>query len=241
MSFARKTASDFFKDEEPSVEIVKKEESKEKIKNENEKIIKEIITLEKTENKVSLDHSKDKEQGVAQSVTETLENSKFTGYTQYQPENPSNLISQLALTPEQAQYHQQQQYIQQCQQYNEHYQQYQQYYAQYYNQAMPLLPTISSASTTAPAPASDPAYEFFTTSTTSTIPSTTSYDSTRASRQLTSYFDPTKFHSVLSPEMQALQQIQKNQQQAKLTGKEIEAFRKRKIEKKKAKNKWLYE
>lgn len=240
MSFVRKTASDFFKDEEPSVEMVKKEESKEKMKNENENNFKEIITLEKTEDKVSLDHSNDKEQGVAQSVTETLENSKFTGYTQDQPENPSNLISQLALTPEQAQYHQQQQYIQQCQQYNEHYQQYQQYYAQYYNQSILLPPHISSASASASttAPASDPAYEFFTTS---TIPSTTSYDSTRASRQLTSYFDPTKFHSVLSPEMQALQQSQKNQQQAKLTGKEIEAFRKRKIEKKKAKNKWLYE
>ena len=127
MSFARKTASDFFKDEEPSVETVKNEKDEEKIKNKkedekNEQIINENIPLKTTKDEVSLNHSKDKEQGADQNVTEALENSKFSGHAQYQPDTPLNLFPQLALTPEHAQLHQQQQqYIQQCQQYNEQY------------------------------------------------------------------------------------------------------------------------
>lgn len=125
----------------------------------------------------------------------------------------------------------QEEYMKQYQQYM---QQYQQYYAQYYSQYYP-----QSAST---AGTSDPAYEYFTgSSAATTTPPTISFDATRASRQMSAYFDPTKFQAVLSPEMLAAQRAQKEQQQSKLTAKEIEAFKKKKIEKKKAKNRWFYE
>lgn len=259
MSFARKTASDFFKDEEPTVESpmlvdnskgesnLNKKENYGKIKNETLDKETEAKKTDSKKNKVQVeveldspspsprdhdhDHDKNKDkdiENIPKNETKELETTtnKFTSYNSYpcdQTINPSS-IPQLTLTPDQVQY---QRYMQQCQQYQQYQQQ---YYAQYYNQAV-----LSSTITT-----TDPAYEFFTSSN-SNNPTTTSYDSTRASRQLTSFFDPTKFHSVLSPEMQALQQSQKHQQQAKLTGKEIEAFKKRKVEKKKAKNKWLYE
>jgi hypothetical protein len=58
---------------------------------------------------------------------------------------------------------------------------------------------------------------------------------------MTAYFDPNKFQAALSPEMLAAQRAQKEQQQSKLTAKEIEAFKKKRIEKKKAKNRWFYE
>ena len=126
----------------------------------------------------------------------------------------------------------QEEYMKQYQQYM---QQYQQYYSQYYNQYY----TNNSASVPV---ASDPAYEYFTgTSSATTAPPATSFDASRASRQMSAYFDPTKFQAVLSPEMLAAQRAQKEQQQSKLTAKEIEAFKKKKIEKKKAKNRWLFE
>lgn len=120
--------------------------------------------------------------------------------------------------------------------YEQYVHQYQQYYAQYYSQYM-MIPAQKSA---------DPAYELFTgtltpSTTNSSIPAAMSFDAGRANRQMTAYFDPTKFQSVLSPEMQAAQRTQKQQQQARLTAKEIEAFKKKKIEKKKSKNRWFYE
>ena len=125
----------------------------------------------------------------------------------------------------------QEEYMKQYQQYM---QQYQQYYAQYYSQYYPQSATTASTS--------DPAYEYFTgSSAATTTPPTISFDATRASRQMSAYFDPTKFQAVLSPEMLAAQRAQKEQQQSKLTAKEIEAFKKKKIEKKKAKNRWFYE
>lgn len=124
----------------------------------------------------------------------------------------------------------QEEYMKQYQQYM---QQYQQYYAQYYNPYYTSTPGTTS---------SDPAYEYFTGSTAGiTAPPAVSFDASRASRQMAAYFDPTKFQAVLSPEMLAAQRAQKEQQQAKLTAKEIEAFKKKKIEKKKAKNRWFYE
>lgn len=119
-------------------------------------------------------------------------------------------------------------------QYQQYMQQYQQYYSQYYNQ-------YYTNNNSAPV-AADPAYEYFTGSSTSTTaPPASSFDASRASRQMSAYFDPTKFQAVLSPEMLAAQRAQKEQQQSKLTAKEIEAFKKKKIEKKKAKNRWLFE
>lgn len=130
------------------------------------------------------------------------------------------------VTPEQALYQlQYQQYLQQCQQY-------QQYYSQYY---------AANAPVNTPA---DPVYELYTgqpTTSASSQPPAASFDAGRANRQMAAYFDPTKFQAVLSPEMLAAQQAQKNQQQARLTSKDIEAFKKKKIEKKKGKNRWFYE
>lgn len=118
-------------------------------------------------------------------------------------------------------------------QYMQYMMQYQQYYAQYYSQyyAQPSNPVVS-----------DPAYEYYTNTTaaTSAAPSV-SFDATRANNQMNAYFDPNKFQTVLSPEMQAAQRTLKEQQQSRLTAKEIEAFKKKKIEKKKAKNRWFYE
>ena len=117
--------------------------------------------------------------------------------------------------------------------------QYQQYYAQYYAQyyqQQAVAPQIQ-------APVNDPAYEYYTgtsTNNNNTTPTGT-FDASRANRQMSAYFDPTKFQSVLSPEMQAAQKAQKEQTQGRLTAKEIEAFKKRKIEKKKTKNRWFYE
>lgn len=123
----------------------------------------------------------------------------------------------------------QEEYMKQYQQYMH---QYQQYYAHYYSQ------NYTSAVSTA----SDPAYEYFSgSSAATTAPPAVSFDASRASRQMSAYFDPTKFQTVLSPEMLAAQRAQKEQQQSKLTTKEIEAFKKKKIEKKKAKNRWFYE
>lgn len=123
-------------------------------------------------------------------------------------------------------------------QYAQYMQQYQQYYAQYY----PNVSTNSSVNTTANFV--DPAYDYYSSSGYSAASSSNpaaSFESGRASRQMTAYFDPTKFQAVLSPEMQAAQRAQKEQQQARLTAKDIEAFKKRKIEKKKGKNRWFYE
>lgn len=124
--------------------------------------------------------------------------------------------------------------------YEQYVQQYQQYYTQYYSQYM-YMPQLQQQSQTV-----DPAYELFsatgsTTTNSSSIPAAMSFDAGRANRQMSAYFDPTKFHSALSPEMQAFQKSQKQQQQARLSAKEIEAFKKKKIEKKKAKNRWFYE
>ena len=117
-------------------------------------------------------------------------------------------------------------------------QQYQQYYAQYYPN------TTAPAASTSTLSDSDPVYDYYSGSTTNSSnhpASSTSFESTRSSRQMTAYFDPTKFQAVLSPEMQAAQRTQKEQQQSRLTAKDIEAFKKRKIEKKKGKNRWFYE
>ena len=125
-------------------------------------------------------------------------------------------------------------------QYAQYMQQYQQYYAQYY----PNVSTNSSVTTVNSANFVDPAYDYYSSSGYSAASSSNpaaSFESGRASRQMTAYFDPTKFQAVLSPEMQAAQRAQKEQQQARLTAKDIEAFKKRKIEKKKGKNRWFYE
>lgn len=124
------------------------------------------------------------------------------------------------------------------QQYQMYQQQYQQYYAQYYTQYYQNQPGCNVAAP-APAPINDPIYEHYTA--TPSIPTSGSFDSSRASRQMSAYFDPNKFHAVLSPDMQAAQQFEKQKQQSRLTAKDIEAFKKRKAELKKKKNQWLYE
>ena len=133
--------------------------------------------------------------------------------------NTTNLAQYPSFTPEQQAY-----YVQ----YAQYMQQYQQYYA--HNAAVPVPPVP------------DPVYDYYAGNIASSASATsTSFESSRASRQMTAYFDPTKFQTVLSPEMQAAQRAQKEQQQSRLTAKDIEAFKKRKIEKKKGKNRWLYE
>lgn len=196
---ARKTASDFFDNDEGKV----KEE-----KNENVK----VPSVKKDEKTVDSPKS------------ETSQKEKYSNEKESSEKEP------LCTTSSQGQ--SREEYMNQYQQYMQQYQQYQQYYAQYYNQSY----TNYSPTT------SDPAYEYFTgTTSATTAPPAASFDASRASRQMAAYFDPTKFQSVLSPEMLAAQRAQKEQQQSKLSAKEIEAFKKKKIEKKKAKNRWFYE
>lgn len=196
---ARKTATDFFSDDESTEEQVKH-------------------TGKEKEKQVSSDNNrntdKDEKQTVV-SVDNTLPVvSKDTTATAATTTNTE-------LTPEQVQYMQ-------------YYQQYQQQYQQYYAQAQTQVQVQEVQN--------DPVYELYSSgASSSTTPAGASFDAGRASRQMAAYFDPTKFNAVLSPEMQAAQQAQKTQQQARLTAKQIEAFKKRKIEKKKGKNRWFYE
>lgn len=141
--------------------------------------------------------------------------------TQNSNQQIDNVQQYHTLTPEQQLYYAQ---------YSQYMQQYQQYYAS----------QLSPAASTTQSSLSDPVYDYYTGTTETTIPPV-SFESTRANRQMQAYFDPTKFQAVLSPEMQSAQRAQKEQQQAKLTAKDIEKFKKRKIEKKKGKNRWFYE
>lgn len=208
---ARKTASDFFEKEES----LKTEEVAVVEEQENNKSSAEEETI-KTENIINEKEPEEQEESV-ESVQPTLVN-----------ESHNTLLTPEQEAQAQAYYAQYAQYMQQ----------YQQYYAQYY----PNVSTNSSVNTTANFV--DPAYDYYSSSGYSAAISSNpaaSFESGRASRQMTAYFDPTKFQAVLSPEMQAAQRAQKEQQQARLTAKDIEAFKKRKIEKKKGKNRWFYE
>lgn len=118
-----------------------------------------------------------------------------------------------------------QQYYQQYYQ-SAYMQQYQQYYSQYSGQTGSYDPT------------NDPIYAHYAESATSSIPT---FDQQRAGRQMAYYFDPSKHTAVLSPEMQAARAQEKQQLQARLTSKEIQAFKKKKQELKKKRNQWFYE
>ena len=214
---ARKTASDFFEIEESlkteEVAVVDEQENNSsKFEDESIKAENEKELVEPEEQEVSVESVHP-----VQPITNTDSHSHNTPLT---PEQEAQAQAYYA-------------------QYAQYMQQYQQYYAQYY----PNLSANSSVNTTATANTSDPVYDFYSGSGYSASSSNpaASFESGRASRQMTAYFDPTKFQAVLSPEMLAAQRAQKEQQQARLTAKDIEAFKKRKIEKKKGKNRWFYE
>lgn len=238
---ARKTASDFF--EKEAEETVNRTAGSEEIKTETgaelEKLNSEVPPSEGESDdksevnsiKCKSDHEEADTQ-VAPSIAEnedslvTSDNDKDSAAALVLQQQPQNS----ALTPEQEAYYAQ------YAQYTQYMQQYQQYYSQYYPAPAAAPPTSTIAA------ASDPVYDYYTGATSSSASApATSFESTRANRQMTAYFDPNKFQAVLSPEMQASQRAQKEQQQAKLTAKDIEAFKKRKIEKKKGKNRWFYE
>jgi hypothetical protein len=195
----RKTATDFFSDDESTEEQVK-HTGKEK---------------QEKEKQVGSDKNKNTDKDEKQTVV-SVDNTVVSKDT-----TTTAAATTTELTPEQVQYMQ-------------YYQQYQQQYQQYYAQAQ--------TQTQVQEVQNDPVYELYSSgASSSTTPAGASFDAGRASRQMAAYFDPTKFNAVLSPEMQAAQQAQKTQQQARLTAKQIEAFKKRKIEKKKGKNRWFYE
>lgn len=202
---ARKTASDFFDQNDTSLVEEKQQDITPFTEDENE-----VNSVPSEQSEVKKDDC-EKESDSEQDDKETI----------------SSEIIAPTVTPSAPQSQSQEEYMKQYQQYI---QQYQQYYAQYYctNNSVPV--------------ASDPAYEYFTGTSAGTVPPpAASFDASRASRQMTAYFDPNKFQAALSPEMLAAQRAQKEQQQSKLTAKEIEAFKKKRIEKKKAKNRWFYE
>lgn len=212
----RKTASDFFDDK-------CQEDKLDELSINSEKDVKEAaVESDKEKYSESKSDCESESKGLVSSSASAAEKAKVEPKNESKDDKePLNPLTEPSADQQQQQY---MQYMMQYQQY------YAQYYSQYYSQTQSTTPTTS-----------DPVYELYSNNLTAPVNPAVSFDATRANKQMTAYFDPNKFQSVLSPEMQAAQKAAKEQQQARLTAKEIEAFKKKKIEKKKAKNRWFYE
>lgn len=207
-----------------------------KVKETKKQAEKDELVAEDGQNDVNSTSSEtDAKEQSDQSVSETESTASSEGEKDVE-QAPSQASTTDAIDPQlDSQTAEYQQYYAQYQQaYVQQYQQYIQYYSQYGGAAQP-----PSASAAASDPTQDPIYAYYAETAAANMPK--SFDSRRAARQMASYFDPSKYSSVLSPEMQAARQYDKQQQQARLTAKEIQAFKKRKQELKKKKNQWFYE
>ncbi len=211
---ARKTASDFFDSAETKDKL--KLDSETKTSTDEAKVKNDLFKSEEDHNLIE-----NSELGSEQESEDSKEPLEPVATDIATTEANSDTTAKANVTDDANQ--QYMQYMMQYQQY------FTQYYSQYYPQPQPSMPATS-----------DPAYEFYT-NTTGPVAPAASFESTRANKQMNAYFDPNKFQAVLSPEMQAAQRAVKEQQQARLSAKEIEAFKKKKVEKKKAKNRWFYE